>query len=456
MEQLDPAKQALYQQLANAMAGKLAHVPESLPLIDVCVPGMTGTETEASPEALPNTGAAMLESLFRETQEFNFYKRRPENPDQIGHYVWKIVQELDLPQFAIDLMDFVGEYAQNSKWSNELTELEHTSGYDMAAAYAALNQARKEFKDSSPINQLSAVTVSAYIAAFYQPEDVQDRAKPKKHKKETDEHSMYRHAIRNLREFTQQIEQDKNVLEFKYYINNVDSDDQAAWDALYAALESPHPGFDELRESRNKWRVGTVIRDLMKQLTDESFRSADFRAALVRERQTHRNRTATPDTQETQWTILPPGTMEEIEATGSNGGGGETKNFVDPERMKWLAQLAISWGPDAYIAVANLDAAGNYDYRVAVLPQEKDGQTIEHAVAENPASGNAIYAYRAETGVDDTEGVWLTWKDVYHETKTHARALGARRILHGKYVDENVYEYLTRPVDELDRPGYKR
>lgn len=106
------------------------------------------------------------------------------------------------------------------------------------------------------------------------------------------------------------------------------------------------------------------------------------------------------------------------------------------------------------IAIAYLESSGNYEYRVALLPQEIDGVSIVHAVAENASSGNAIYIFRGERGLDEKGQVWLEWSDVLSKDRRSARYLGARKILHTKHVDNNLLEYITRNPNSLDKRGY--
>jgi hypothetical protein len=45
---------------------------------------------------------------------------------------------------------------------------------------------------------------------------------------------------------------------------------------------------------------------------------------------------------------------------------------------------------------------------------------------------------------------------VFAGTKKEAELLGARKIVHRKFHNANVREYLHRDPSELDRPGYRR
>lgn len=162
------------------------------------------------------------------------------------------------------------------------------------------------------------------------------------------------------------------------------------------------------------------------------------------------------DVRETNWTILPPGEGEPYDGTGTTGPREHPPVIVNMDRIRWLQQIGRLWGHDPYIAIANLDKTGDYDYRVVILPQVIGGQLVEHAIAENPSSDNATFVFRAEQGIDDAGNVWLTWKDVFDGKKDHAKALGARRILHTAYHEDNVIEYLTRPVEKLDSKRYYR
>lgn len=174
--------------------------------------------------------------------------------------------------------------------------------------------------------------------------------------------------------------------------------------------------------------------------------------------------TETTPIRETRWTILPPEQLQTLGLADENTTGAdlssseepERQRFIDMDRMKWLGDIAALWGEDAYMAVANLDSTGRYDYRVAVLPQVlADGTKVEHAVVENPASNNATFVFRGERGLDEGK-VWLTWQDVFQEHRRGATQLGARRIIHKLNHDDNVLEYLTRRQEALDKPGYQR
>ncbi len=161
-------------------------------------------------------------------------------------------------------------------------------------------------------------------------------------------------------------------------------------------------------------------------------------------------------TLQTEWTILPPSNGEPHDETASPGDKESTPTMVDMNRIEWLKAVAKYWSKDAYIALANLDKSGSYDYRVAVLPQKIAGVAIEHAIAENPSSKNATYVFRAEKGFKNQEDTQITWKEVFDKTKEQAKNLGARAILHREHHQENIIEFLTRPPHLLESRRYFR
>lgn len=159
---------------------------------------------------------------------------------------------------------------------------------------------------------------------------------------------------------------------------------------------------------------------------------------------------------ETGWEILPIG---ELDGPGSADLSEEESqlqikyNFIDWTRIETLKQYVRNW-PDAYMAVASLESQGDTEYYVAVLPAMIGKLAVEHAIGDNPSSGNAVYAWRAEKGIEN-ERVAMTWRGVYKQTKRIARMLGARRMLHTENIAQNILDYITRPADDLDKPGYK-
>ena len=464
---MNPEVTDLHQQFADALAARIAQVSDQeAQAAQVADQNQTPPAHETA-EVEPDAGG-FVGTMHEAAKKFTYYGL----DDETGEYVtygWRGVYTDDTDAFGLRVRDVIFEAVDYSKLQDNLLEQrDDLRGKDLMLFHAALSGARKELaKHDEPLARLKAIMVQGFVAAYYKPEDPVKAANPKKHKHETPEESLYRTALRDLKNTQDKVYNSRLRKIRSAYINSLSyvADDDASRKNELMKEALSHPDGDALRQADIEFELGEVVYSLLTAIQSDEVTAEDFRDQLNRiigdmPEQSDENDEPELETHETNWTILPPGTLEELEggtSGGSEGGGegGETPTFVDPERMKWLARLAMSWGPDAYIAVANLDKSGNYDYRVAVLPQEQNGLVVEHAVAENPSSGNAIFAFRAENGVDDA-GAWLTWKHVFHETKRTAKALGARRILHSKYTDDNVLEYLTRSPDELDKPGYRR
>lgn len=159
-----------------------------------------------------------------------------------------------------------------------------------------------------------------------------------------------------------------------------------------------------------------------------------------------------PEPLQTEWVILPEGGDGAERDKRESVAGEKVEPFVDSERIEKLHELVRVWG-SGKVMKGKLEGSGrNHSYYVAVLPQEVDGHVIEHVVADcEEGPENAIFAYRA-----DKPGNVHSWQYVFDGNKTRAKANGAKRILHKQHVDENVMEYLTRPVAQLDDPNYRR
>jgi hypothetical protein len=157
------------------------------------------------------------------------------------------------------------------------------------------------------------------------------------------------------------------------------------------------------------------------------------------------------------WEILPKDDLEtRVANTPTFGKTSRTENITPDDRFARLAKLVVDWGhPDGMVAVTNLrttTSRGRIAYRAALLPQEIDGHTVYHAIADLDRPGHAAaYAFRAEAGMNE-DGVQLDWTGVFNSTLQHARDSGARRIIHGRNFEENVLDYLTRKPENLDKP----
>lgn len=353
--------------------------------------------------------------------------------------------------------------AYNTKWSYEIFNYDG-SFRDLKRdwqfyQYAALSNARKYLKLDDPPEQMRGLLIAARVASLNLPEDYIGQ-KPKRHKQEITEAILFRKATTILhevasrrtnasREFSKFLEKfdemvpDKNRQD-DYYLNIMSQQDTAL-----------------LRQGQAEMSLRvfamTVLELLAREQTtpelihDEQYKLSHLKYLCKGEDQ------EVQESDTVNWNILPPEALGEIEHTGEIKDKEGKLDFVDPERLKWLARLAIDWGNDAYIVVSSLkEKSDTNKYYAAILPELKNGVPIEHAVAENASSGNATYVFRGERGLNADGSTWLTWKDVLKDTKSGARALGAKKILHGKYWNENVIEYLTRPDTNLDSDRYRR
>lgn len=157
------------------------------------------------------------------------------------------------------------------------------------------------------------------------------------------------------------------------------------------------------------------------------------------------------------WEILSKDELgTRVADTPTFGKASRTENITPDDRFARLAKLVVDWGhPDGMVAVTNLrttTSRGRIAYRAALLPQEIDGHTVYHAIADLDRPGHAAaYAFRAEAGMNE-DGVQLDWTGVFNSTLQHARDSGARRIIHGRNFEENVLDYLTRKPENLDKP----
>lgn len=434
-------RQAAFVAIADAIAGRMQKVDAEQ---------NQSLEVQFSPEK------SLMGLMLQEAQGFRFYFHDEED-NNIHYGIWGPVEKLDVVGFWDKFSRDYAQAVHGSKWGKDIyNEQGQPVVPTEVREYAALSYARKVLaKSDKPVDRLKSVLMPAFIAANRKPEDWDSTQKPKKHKHETEDEALFRIAWHDLTKIAGRGQGlTRDVVLYRKVRNRYRNDPDANWDEFEEIMHSPEN--QDLRDGHVSLWIGGCGVTLKKLISDPAFTADLFREECfqLRRLRDQRREPASVPAEETIWTILPPGTLEE---TGEGiGNGGETQHFVDPERMKWLARLAISWGKEAYIAVANLDKTGNYDYRVAVLPQRKERATIEHVVAENPSSGNAIYVFRAERGLGKDSTPWLTWRDVLSDTKSGARALGARRILHGVFVDENVLEYLTRPDEDIDKSNYNR
>lgn len=398
--------------------------------------------------------SALLERLER----FHFYK--PNEIGEVRSMTWSPLIESDEPKLNNNLWIVMDRAAQATKWAGYLYDEEGKFVTETVLhRYAGMSHARKVLAHSDqPIDRLHAVLIPTLVAIEFKPEDWQPGQKLAKRKNATEDEEIFRIACRDLRSFyTGNSRDTRSIRVFNEYRNKLEQRYTPEEVNAYIIDALKMPENQLLRDAEFAIVLENIASDLMNIIERPEFTAESFREEMyILLQYWHNQEQPEIPVEETQWTILPPGTLEEL-GEGESGSHESTPDYVDPARMKWLARLAMYWGSNAYIAVANLDSTGNYDYRVAVLPERKNGVLIEHAVAENPSSGNAIYVFRGERGLeDDGTTHWLTWRQVLNDNKSGARALGARRILHGTHTDNNVLEYLTRPTQDLDKPGYKR
>lgn len=368
--------------------------------------------------------------------------------------------------FNIMINFYMAHGAYNTKWSDELFDdtgdLRNIDGDDEGQQLymsAVLSKARKYLKSGEPNEQIHGLLIAANVASLNLPEDYTGQ-KPKRHKRETDEEKLFRKAITVIREIV-----DNHTQEYLYFSRFVEFLEKSPVNESekdeFFIDELSKPNANDLRkgasDSSITYFANTILKLLAReQTTPESIRDEHFKATRLQN-------LMQGEAQEEQdpaivdWDILPPEALGEIENTGKIDSREGNPDFVDPERLKWLARLAIDWGNDAYIVVSGLHKnSESSKYYAAILPGLVSGVPVEHAVAENASSGNATYVFRGERGLNTDGSIWLTWKDVLKDTKSGARALGAKKILHGRYWDENVLEYLTRPESDLDSERYKR
>lgn len=146
---------------------------------------------------------------------------------------------------------------------------------------------------------------------------------------------------------------------------------------------------------------------------------------------------------EVKWEVLPPGDLldhakeiiEGMEEAGRNQNG-YIPPVIDPSRLKSLEEIRELWGADsAYYMKGALKQRRKVrddkrecpdQYIVLILQDEdKDGNIIEHAVAESPIAGpHALYVYRQDVNPD------VSWREVMSRSKADARQLGARPVKH--------------------------
>jgi hypothetical protein len=148
------------------------------------------------------------------------------------------------------------------------------------------------------------------------------------------------------------------------------------------------------------------------------------------------------------WEILPPGLLEDSDCLPQLDGP-EQDPYDHERQIDWLRLLRLQnyakgW-KDAYFArtsIPNLPL--DKQYYAVILPDTIDGRNVEHAVADHPETGNGMYVWRAEMGME-RDAVRLTWREVMARPRMTARELGARCLYHTVNLEDNLLEYLTDP-----------
>lgn len=168
---------------------------------------------------------------------------------------------------------------------------------------------------------------------------------------------------------------------------------------------------------------------------------------------------AMPPDEWVNWEILPPGLLEDAEGNPS----GETtvqdpydhERQVDWKRLWRLQEYAKGWD-DAYFARTTIpNLAHDKQYYAVIMPEVRDGVTIEHAVADHPETGNGMYVWRGEIGMTDNQ-VRLSWREVMARPRMIARQLGARCLYHTVNLETNLLEYLTATPEAVQRRRFSK
>ena len=154
------------------------------------------------------------------------------------------------------------------------------------------------------------------------------------------------------------------------------------------------------------------------------------------------------------WEILPPGLLEDTEGAPRLDDGQrdpyDHQRQIDWKRLWRLQNYAKGWS-GAYFArtsIPNLPL--DQQYYAVILPDTINGQEVEHAVADHPETGNGMYVWRAEMGIDQG-ATRLTWREVMARPRMTARELGARCLYHTVNLETNLLAYLTDPKPERRR-----
>jgi hypothetical protein len=302
-----------------------------------------------------------------------------------------------------------------------------------------------------------AVCVLAQVAACYKPQDLDVKTMHRKMPGETEGSKMFRVAFAALNQ------KPKSVKKNEAPVSERLSDP----DGALADLRDPEkaPAF---AEQLNRSRLTLIRQRFAKRILEPDVNARDAQddyevRNLLEDKELESAAAKETPIRQTEWTILPKAVTQDADVehilndihqnADSSGIDATTPEArIDPSRVRSLGELAVSWGPDAYIVVSKLKTGDSKKrYLGAVLPQTlPDGRVIEHFVADNPNLENALYVWRGEKGVDPETGqVVRTWEDVFDKHRTEARDLGAHRMNHTATIGERVLEYLTRNPKDL-------
>ncbi|MFO0971560.1 MAG: hypothetical protein U0520_04430 [Candidatus Saccharimonadales bacterium] len=421
--------------------------------LDQLILELTNDERELEPDVPPS---ALLDLMQVGCLNMPIYSEGEVMPS-----LWN-ASIVDRAEFAQLIRQKVANNAGLSKWGEQIFDKNGVKRPEVETvdiSYTALKYGRRELiKSNDPVDKLRAVCNAAFIAGVAKPGHWADGQVPKKHKNETDEDIVFRTAISDLSYFVQ-LGRRREVRLLHEAYDALAAQSSENLDERFDKMMAM-PGNEVLREGRILTGVSNAALDLRDYILSGEFSSTQFHEEignlLLFEQQRKQNTDSSSlPVVETEWEILPPEVLEKI-SDGSYGSEDGDRRFIDLGRLKWLASIALQWDPQrAYLAVADLDTSGEHDYVAAILPEDTDHGVIEHVVAENPVSGNAVYVFRAEKGFRAGART-VGWREVFNKTKFIARALGARKIVHNGNVQDNVLEYLTRPERDLDKQGYRR
>ncbi len=309
---------------------------------------------------------------------------------------------------------------------------------------------------SSP-NPLQLVAAAFLAAEHMPPEGYDGKRIPTPSKgRETLDHRVYRTAMTFLRAYASDQHIDKGIRQKVFQITSdagvVDSQGDIAPNTARQIADR----FSEDPELHAASYLSIMAKDILQMLEQHSPQEVNDGISEVYASLVRRYKVGI-EMDETGWTILPieewDNPTQAVPQVDTNPVNLKDK-FVDWHRLERLKNYVREWR-GAYLAVANLKSQGDEEYYVAVLPATLGHLAVEHAIGDNPSSGNAVYAWRAEKGIDADETA-VTWRGVFKQTKRIARALGARRMLHTENLDSNLLDYMTRPADKLDVPNYDR